>query len=150
MGSLLQSQLRPILHSINDQQRPRKFLTAATFLCILEPVGRDRSHASVEHHGVQPTGYMDNELVPYRGARVKALSRRPTNCGSNLPRTAHLDVGMIGCHQCMTPTREVLRRLPACDQSPAFSRIHTIHHLYPCPNPPYHGHYQLHTCTNCD
>ena len=32
---------------------------------------------------------------------VLGLSRRPTNSGSTLPRTAHLDGGTIGCNQCI-------------------------------------------------
>ena len=31
----------------------------------------------------------------------KAFSGRPTNSGSTQPGTAHLDGGVIGCHQCL-------------------------------------------------
>ena len=48
--------------------------------------------ASVEHHGVQPTGCMGNEPEPSRGAPYQG---RPTNPGSTLPRAAHLDGGVI-------------------------------------------------------
>ena len=34
--------------------------------------------------------------------RAKAFPGRPTNSGSTLPRAAHLDGGVFGCHQCIT------------------------------------------------
>ena len=58
--------------------------------------------ASVEHHGVQPTGCMDNEPEPSRGVPCLAFPGRPTNSGTTLPRTAHLDGGVIGNHQFIT------------------------------------------------
>ena len=33
-------------------------------------------------------------------SRTKAFPRRPTNSGSTLPTTAHLEGSVIGCHRC--------------------------------------------------
>ena len=49
----------------------------------------------------QPAAWKTNRslLVVFR---VKVFPGRPTNSGSTLPRAAHLDGGVIGCHQCIT------------------------------------------------
>ena len=60
------------------------------------------SFTFIEHHGVQPTGCMDNEPEPSRGVRIKAFLGRPTNSGSTLPRAVHLYGSVIGCHQCIS------------------------------------------------
>ena len=41
----------------------------------------------------KPTGCMDNEPEPSRGVPCKAFPGGPTNSGSTIPRTAHLDGG---------------------------------------------------------
>ena len=51
---------------------------------------------------MQPTGCMDYEPQPSRGVPCYAFPGRPTNSGSTLPRTAHLDGGVIGNHQFIT------------------------------------------------
>ena len=59
------------------------------------------SGASVEHHGVQPTGCMDNEPGPFVAPCDKAFSGKPTNSDSTVPRTAYLEDGVIWGHQCL-------------------------------------------------
>ena len=49
----------------------------------------------------QPAAWTTNRSLLV-ASRVKALSGRPTNSGSSLPRAAHLDGGVIGCHRCIT------------------------------------------------
>ena len=47
--------------------------------------------------------------------------------------------------------RKVLWHFPTCDKPfLAMSRMHSIHHLHPCPHQSYHGQYQLHLSTNSD
>ena len=116
------------------------------FRCVLS---FSATLASVEHHGVQPTGCMDNEPEPSRGVPCWAFPGRPTNSGSTLPRTAHLDGGTIGCNQCIPHTlwkcsgisRHTTNHL-------ALSRMLTKHQLHPCPHPTHHSHdYHTHTPT---
>ena len=81
---------------------------------------------------------------------VKAFPRRPTNSGSTLPKAAHLDGGVIACHQCITSHLGCAPASPDMRPNPwALSHMHAIHHLHPCPHPIHHSHDQLHTCTNC-
>ena len=100
--------------------------------------------ASVEHHGVQPTGCMDNEPEPSRGVPCLAFPGRPANSGSTLPRTAHLDGGVIGNHQSITSHSKCT--LASFDM--ALSRMPTKHQLHPCLHPTHHSHnYHTHAPT---
>ena len=135
----------PLFHI---QQSPRQYCavagmnsTAFHFTTVLP--------ASVEHHGVQPTGCMDSEPEPSCGVPCSAFPGRPTISGSTLPRAAHQDGGTIGCNQCIPHTlwkcsgisRHTTNHL-------ALSRMLTKHQLHPCPHPTQHSHdYHTHTPT---
>ena len=72
---------------------------------------------------------------------IKAFPGRPTNSDSTLHRAAHLDDGVIGCHQCITSHTVSAPASPTCDHPPlALSRMPTVHHLHPCPHPTHHSH----------
>ena len=109
---------------------------------LLQPINNiGATAASVKHRGVQPTDCMDIEPEPSRGARVKVFPGGPTNSGETLPRAAHLDDGVIGCHRCITSHSG---NAPASSDMPptplALPRMHTIHNFHPSPHPTHHSH----------
>ena len=87
--------------------------------------------ASVEHHGVQPTGCMDNEPEPSRGLPVLGLSRKtdqfrldPTqNCAPGWWCDRESSV----YHLALEMYSGIFRHA---------SRMHTKHQLHPCPVQP--------------
>ena len=88
----------------------------------------------------QPATWTMNRSL-FVASRVKAFPGRPTNSDSILPRTVHLDGGVIVCYQCITshkgnaPASLDMRPTPM-----ALSRMHTIHHLHPCSHPIQYSH----------
>ena len=69
---------------------------------------------------------------------AKAIPGRPTNSDTTLPRTAHLDSGVIGCHQCITSHSGSVPAFPDMRPTPlTLSRMNAIHYLHPCPKKKY-------------
>ena len=91
----------------------------------------------------QPAAWTTNRshLV---ASRVKGFPGSPINSESTLPRTAHLDSGVIGCHQCIASHSGNFQASPDMRPTPlTSSRIHA-------PHPTHHNHDKLQTCINCD
>ena len=88
----------------------------------------------------QPSAWITNRSLLVT-SRAKAFPGRRTNAGSTLPGAAHLEGGVIVCHQCITSHS---------GSAPASPDMHAIVHLHPCPHPNHHSHYGLRTFTNGD
>ena len=106
-----------------------------------------RPRSSIQR--IQPAVWTRNRSLLV-ASRAKAFPGRPTNSDSTLPRVAHLDGGVIGNHHCIISHSGNATASPDMRPTPAFSRLHTIHHLHPCTHPTHHCHDYLHTWINCD
>ena len=97
-------------------------------LCYAAPL------AYVEHHGVQPSGCLDDELEPPHASCVKAFPGRLANSKLTIPRAAHLDNGVIWCCQCI-----IFRHAT----NPLGFVLHTFH-PHPSPHQTHHSPNQTH------
>ena len=63
-------------------------------------------------------------------SRAKAFPERSTNSDSTLPSAAHLDGGVIGCHQCITlHTGSVLGVISVSPYTREVYRVSSVYHL---------------------
>ena len=93
-------------------------------------------------HGQRTTAFSWHPML-------RPIPRRPTNSGSTLTRAAHLEGGVISCHQCLHLV------LGKCGSTTRNATPGIVPHAYHPPPPSlphqtHHSHDQLHTCTNYD
>ena len=82
----------------------------------------------------QPAAWTTNRRL-LMAPSVNAIQGRLTNVGTTLPRTAHRDSGVIGCHQCLHIT---LRKCSGMRPTPLGFVPHAYQPPPPSPHPSNH------------
>ena len=86
----------------------------------------------------QPATWTMN-LCLFVSSRAMDFPGRPTNSGSTMPRAAHQNGSVIGCHMCLHLAYGMRPGISRHATTP-LARMLSNHHLHHCPHPTHHSH----------